>query len=436
MEQVARFEPKPSLLMCLPPRYQLGHPPHPVRMSPTHLDLLGGDGGIHGNGGLPRNHVTQTSLDTSDQSERPIRGGSGHNMSSLAASKPWGPDSDRGDEVSSLDMKNNVNSMKDGALTSSLDLAVSKQLTSRSRGSPSPVKDRVLGLGPHRHPLSLLAGGPERVLYHPYSNYSTPTSGHHHQHHHYRQLLHQHQHKHHLQQQGSGHDTRLGEEEISEKPNKMEPRNDLDFRPSHVIVSSSGSPEHHQHQHNHRYNTSNTSNKNKNNSNTTTTTTNPDQCRVDPHNHSSDSGLNDSNTSAVSLDIDTSDSGVVSGISAHTISSDDDVTGVSCSGTQYDDEQLPITSGVDRPDNTRRKLNDNVNDADENEDDDEDIRVSSNDDDDDEDGLRGFDRGLHAGQRTPTGLSAGGTGRVKQSSDDKIGAHHGDGKGKRALRSE
>ncbi|KAK3698851.1 hypothetical protein RRG08_028706 [Elysia crispata] len=383
MDQV-RFECKPSLLLYLPPRSQLPHTAHP--MSPTHLDLLARDP-YHSDRAHGRNDVNifsasqaqkyqDISRDAERLAERKNFSLSGHSVSSLSLS-PCGLD--KKSPFCSVSMKDNA--------YNSLDLQV--PLDSKSRGSPSPVKDRTMNLGSHRQHMSLLAGH-ERAQFHPYSG---------------------------LQHQSSH--ARTAVEESSYRSPKISVRDELNIITSRASISSPASPQHHfQHQHrnsnNNNSNNNNTKNNNNNNSNS------QEHSRVDTHNHSSDSGLNDSGTSAVSLDIDTSDSGVVSGHSAHTINSDDDFAGVS-SAAQNDD----LPGGV-----TIASLSDRKSLME----DEEDIRVSSNDDDDDDyDGLKSFDPTLNGdgtGDGTPTAFSAGGSLRIKHDTDERSGSHIGDPKGK------
>ncbi|GFN75930.1 hypothetical protein PoB_000243600 [Plakobranchus ocellatus] len=120
------------------------------------------------------------------------------------------------------------------------------------------------------------------------------------------------------------------------------------------------------------------------------------EARAEQHNHSSDSGLNDSGTSVVSLD--TSDSGVVSGLSglsSHTNTSDDDTVAantnsINCSAECFLNlSKLPTEGRACDADDTRKSGRGHNDDDDEDE-----IRVSSNDDDDDEDGLKSFESAL------------------------------------------
>ena len=335
--------------------------------------------------------------------------------------------------------------MKDSAY-GKMDLPV--PYNSRTAGSPSPMKNRVVEYGLHGHHRSLLLGS-ERLLYHPYKYSSFSNGG----------SLQQHtppiknEYTSPIKNEYTSHIKNESEESSFTSPRSTT----SEGQDTVARVTSKTIPENLYPAAQHHHQISNNNNNGSSSSSNIHGESRVD--KVDSHNHSSDSGLNDSGTSsAVSLDIDTSDSGVVSGqsgLSAHTsANSDDDVTeGTPGSGqpfyTNCRKTEILTPKGQDQNrQRSRPSLSCAANitvDDDEprtmNDDDDDDIRVSSNDDDDDEERLRSFDHPALAmndnseGRKTPLSPTAVSHGRDvgKFDSDDRGGAHTGDLKGRTIM---
>ncbi|GFS17933.1 hypothetical protein ElyMa_004994700 [Elysia marginata] len=409
-----RFEPKPSMLMCLPSRYQLPPPSRsmPTTISPSQVALFGRDS-FHSDRNLTRDNEKISPAAAAAQKYRDI------------AQTDTEPTRSNSRSISDLSPPNSLNNVdRDGQRCSfgitenpysSRDLSLTLNNT-KSRASLSPMKDRMLDHAPLRgNHAPFLSSHHERFLYHPYAYSSS--------------MRHQQLPSPRVEsvlEDSSCHSSKTLLQTSSKAEDRL--RGVAGVSPKDSANLHQDSNHHHHHSHNHT------------NSTTVQEDSSGTRTGESGHNHSSDSGLNDSGTSAASLDIDTSDSGLVSGLS-------DDVTGVTSVSDLSDlhSANKSSTSPGDRQ-LISRKLDPTAAVDDDRQiktvqgEDDEDIRVSSiEDDDDEEEGLKSYDPSLMLNdeiesggppQRPPSDFSTTGHLRSKQDPDAKIGSHAGDIKGK------